>query len=107
MADGETAVSKSKRKKLIKLQKAQGKKHKAYLENPELYNATIEAGKKAKLEAQTKTSAAGDGSQEEEADMPNSEHLTFIQGTFGNRQGLRVDASCGPFTHAFAFGGGE
>ena len=105
MADGETAVSKSKRKKLAKLQKAHAKKHKAYLENPEQYKESIEAGKKAKLEAQTKTSAAGGGTQEE--GLANSEHLTFIQGTFGNRQGLRVDASCGPFTHAFAFGGGE
>ena len=93
MADGETPVSKSKRKKLVKLQRAQEKKHKAYLESPEQYKESLEAGRKAKQ-----------GARAESADSAESEHLTFIQGTFGNRQGLRVDASCGPFTHAFAFG---
>ena len=111
MADGETAVSKSKRKKLAKLQKSHAKKHKAYLENPEQYRESIEAGQKAKQEAQVVHAAGGSsggsGGGLQEEGMANSEHLPFIQGTFGNRQGLRVDASCGPFTHAFAFGGGN
>ena len=29
--------------------------------------------------------------------------IRVVAGTFGNRQGLRLDATCGPFTHQFTF----
>lgn len=93
MMNGEP-VSKSKLKKLVKLQKAQEKRYMAYLENPDQYLKSVDEVSKAKAGAAT---AAG-------SDSEGSEYLTFICGTFGNRQGLRVDASCGPFSHAFAFG---
>ena len=96
MADGETPVSKSKRKKLIKLQKAQEKRHKAYLADPDKYLKSVDEGAKAKA------AIASAGAAED--DLAHSQYLTFIKGTFGNRQGLRVDASCGPFSHAFSFG---
>lgn len=37
--------------------------------------------------------------------IPNDggEGVRVVSGTFGNRQGLRFDAACGPFTHMFEF----
>ena len=47
--------------------------------------------------------------QRREAESPSSKdktklpHYKVVIGTFGNRQGLRVNAECGPFTHTFDF----
>ena len=88
------AISKSKRKKLLKARTAHQKRHQAYLSDPEGFHGAVAA----------RTVAIGGT---EEADSGQGvkipSHLTFITGTFGNRQGLNVDASCGPFTHAFTF----
>ncbi len=96
-ADGDgapVAISKSKRKKLLKARAAHQKRHEAYLSDPESFREAIAA----------RAAAAGDRIDAESGgEVPVPPHLTFITGTFGNRQGLKLDASCGPFTHAFTF----
>jgi hypothetical protein len=98
LVDGNTPVSKSKRKKLIKQRNAYSKRHTKWLDNPEQFQAgEIAETKDQNIGTSTSVSSGTTCSSA----IPD--HFTFIQGKFGNRQGLKIDASCGPFTHSFTF----
>ena len=98
--NGET-VSKSKRKKLIKAQKAQEKLHNKYLIDPGPYEDVIAEIDTAAGNNSNNESKGEEQEQEEAIELPK--HFQFVCGTFGNRQGLKIDAECGPFTHSYTF----
>ena len=90
-------MSKSQIKKLKKLVKAHNKKHEKWLKNPQQSEADF-------AEQQRLLGAAAESKEQAQSgDVEVPKWLTFVKGTFGNRQGLRVNAECGPFTHSFSF----
>jgi D-Tyr-tRNAtyr deacylase/ribosomal protein L12E/L44/L45/RPP1/RPP2 len=117
------AISKSQRKKLVKTMKAQDKKYQKWLKNPEQYTAEIaEIAAVAAAAAAAAVAAAASvapgaekpETKQEEGNHRNNAnskgghlelppHFTLVTGTFGNRQGLQLNAACGPNLHAYSF----
>jgi D-Tyr-tRNAtyr deacylase len=126
--DGET-LSKGSRKKLAKIQAAHAKKHSTFLAK----GGVVDEAALAKAEALASSPARpmAPESERAEAMLASGEHgdnaelckvlaramiaderlseeergclPKLVVGTFGNRQGLRLDAGLGPFTHTFVW----
>jgi len=97
-------LTKSKRKKLMKMMKAQEKRHAKYLkrrDDEEENGCVMKPMNKKKtgkeqlaIEMPIMTKTKDDGLKK----IPR-----FIFGTFGNRQALKFESDMGPFTHTFDF----
>lgn len=107
-ADGEP-VSKSMTKKLAKVR---GKHIEKYdkqralgIEAAVAPAPTDAAGSEEQSSPSTLAEAPGEGAGTETPSFENDNgpdaRLRVVAGTFGNRQGFRLDASLGPFTHIF------
>jgi D-Tyr-tRNAtyr deacylase len=92
-------IAKSQRKKLLKKKQAQEKKYKRYIANPDQFAKEIAET----LHVSEETPESKEEVTDQKKDFTLPSNFTFIQGTFGNRQGLQLNAECGPFTHSFTF----
>ena len=108
LADG-TALSKSMLKKLVKQMVQHTKKWDAQLaKGGPSVEAAAAAAVAAEAEAaiavaEASAAAAAAAAAPLSNDNKSSGDLRVVCGTFGNRQGLRLTAEMGPFTHSFDF----
>ena len=111
-------LTKSMSKKLNKLYKRQVKRHEKFLKNPDAFKDELElvnnmVKEKFRLvkpnsivEETTAATMVPEDNQPQKKLVVVDEKLLPIQlvcGTFGNRQGLKVNAECGPFSHVVEF----
>ena len=98
-ASGEE-LTKSAKKKLVKLYNRQMKRHEKFLKNPDAFKDEMILAKQI-----METNIAGkDPINNTKLQIPEETlPIKLVCGTFGNRQGLRLDAECGPFSHVVEF----
>ena len=99
-AAGGEELTKSAKKKLVKLYNRQMKRHEKFLKNPDAFKDEMILAKQI-----METNIAGkDPINNTKLQIPEETlPIKLVCGTFGNRQGLRLDAECGPFSHVVEF----
>ena len=111
-------LTKSMSKKLNKLYKRQVKRHEKFLKNPDAFKDELDLVNKMVKEkvrlikpntiveettADTVMLQEDNQSQKSLVVDENVLPIQLVCGTFGNRQGLKLNAECGPFSHVVEF----
>ena len=97
-------ISKSKRKKLIKMMKAQEKRYEKYLKRKKREEeAAASVRPPPAVVEENKDSTTIEMSKLKIQETSLKKMPRFIFGTFGNRQALKFESEMGPFTHTLDF----
>lgn len=96
-------LSKSQLKKLKKLHAKQIVRYEKYLKTSPPPTTAIVLPESKSAKEQNKTGTAGEPAKGPVGNIVNDYPVKCVFGTYGNRQGLKIDAECGPFTHTFSF----
>ena len=91
-------LTKSMKKKLNKLYNRQLKRHAKYLNNPDAFKDELNNVNNMLAKEKLQSNENNQNSIDEKL-LP----IQLVCGTFGNRQGLKLDAECGPFSHVVEF----
>ena len=97
---GGEELTKSAKKKMVKLYNRQMKRHDKFLKNPEAFKDEMILAKQI---METNISGKDPKNIPKPQAVEEALPIKLVCGTFGNRQGLRLDAECGPFSHVIEF----